>query len=55
MKSLSHVRLHKSILYVCESVSVMWISSFASYFRFHIKMISYGTGLSLSDLLHLTW
>ena len=24
---------HKSVLYVCESVS--WINSFVSYFRFH--------------------
>ena len=27
---------HKSILYVSESVSVLYISSFMSYFRFHI-------------------
>ena len=27
---------HKSVLYVCESVSVSWIGSFVSYFRFHI-------------------
>ena len=26
----------KSVLYVCESVSVLQISSFVSYFRFHI-------------------
>ena len=43
----------KSVLYVCESVSVSWISSFVSYFRFHILVISYGIWLSLSDLLHL--
>ena len=27
---------HTSVLYVCESVSVLWISSFVSYFKFHI-------------------
>ena len=27
---------HKSVLYVCESVSASQISSFVSYFRYHI-------------------
>ena len=30
-------------------------SSFVSYFRFQIKVISYGICLSLSDLVHLVW
>ena len=34
--SLSTLGNHKSVLYICESVSVSQISSFASYFRFHI-------------------
>ena len=33
---------YKSDLYVCESVSVFQRSSFGSYFRFHIQVISYG-------------
>ena len=27
---------HKSFLCVCESVSVLWVGSFVSWFRFHI-------------------
>ena len=27
---------HKYILYVCESVSILYIGSFVPYFRFHI-------------------
>ena len=41
------------VLYVCESVSVLWVNSFVSYFRFHIQVMSYSISLSLSDLLHL--
>ena len=44
---------YKSVLYICEPVSVFQISSFVSYFRFYIEGISYGVCLSLSDLLHL--
>ena len=30
-----------------------WISSFVSYFRFHVKVISYGICLSLLDLFSM--
>ena len=43
----------KSILYVCESLSVLYISSLVSYFRFHIEVISYGIYLSLLWLTSL--
>ena len=46
---------HKSVFYVYESVSVLQINSFVSYFRFHIWVKSYDICLSLSDLLHLVW
>ena len=41
---------HKSILYVCESVSVSWITSSVSYFRVYVSVILYGICRSLSDL-----
>ena len=44
---------HKSILYVCESVSVLEIGSLVPYFRVHIEVISYGICLSLSELLSM--
>ena len=43
----------KFVLYACKSISVLQISSFVSYFRFYIEVISHGIDLSLSDLLHL--
>ena len=46
---------HKSALNICESVSVSQICSFELYFRFQIRVISYGICLALSDLLHLEW
>ena len=41
---------HTSVL--CESVSVLWISSCVSHLRFHIEGISYN--ICLSDFLHLS-
>ena len=38
------------VLRVCESVCVSQISSFASYFRFHIEAVSYGICPSLTSL-----
>ena len=46
---------HKSVLHVCESISVLQIGAFMAYFRCHIEVISYGICLSLSDLLHFVW
>ena len=44
---------HGSVFYVWESVSVLTISSFVSFFRFHIcDIILY---LCLSDLVLLVW
>ena len=43
----------KSVLNVYESVSLVYL--FISYFRVHIEVVSYGSCLSLSDLLHLVW
>ena len=40
---------HKSVICVCDSVSLSQIGSFVSYFR----LISYGICLSLSDLLSM--
>ena len=48
-----HLGKRRSVLCVCESVSVLQTSSFLSYFRFHIYMISYGICFSLSNLLLL--
>ena len=45
----------KSTLNICESVSVSQICSSVLYFRFHIRVISYGVCLALSDLFHLEW
>ena len=33
---------HKSILHVCESVSVLQIGSLVPYLRYHIYLVSYG-------------
>ena len=41
------------VLYVCESVSVLWVDSSVSYFRFHIQVMSYRISLSLSDSLNV--
>ena len=38
----------KFVFYVCVSVSVLYISSFVSFFRFHIQVISYDSFLSVS-------
>ena len=46
---------HKSVLHVCESISVLLIDLFVPYIRFHVQVILYGICLSLSDLLHLVW
>ena len=40
---------HKSILYVCESLSVLQMLSFVSYFRFHLSDVIWY--LSFSGLL----
>ena len=42
---------HKSVLYICQSVSVSQVCSYVLYFRFHTQVISFGICLSLSDLL----
>ena len=46
---------HKSVLYVYESVSVLQIGSLMPYFRFHIKVITYGISLSMriSSFIHV--
>ena len=44
-----------SVLYVCESTSASWRSSFVSWFRFYLKAVSHGIYLSLSDLLCWGW
>ena len=41
---------HKSVVQVCESVAVLQLSSFVSYFRIHIQVVLGGIRLSLSDL-----
>ena len=46
---------YKSVLYVCESVSVLQRGPLVPYFRSHVYVISYGVCLSLSDLLDLVW
>ena len=43
----------KSVLQVCESVSVLQINPFVLHFRLNIQIISYDICLSLSDLFHL--
>ena len=42
---------HKSVFYVCKSVSISKISLFASYFRFHIKvfLVFCGTSILFSE------
>ena len=42
---------HRSVLYARDSVSVSFVGSFVSYFRFYIQMIA--CGVCLSDLFHL--
>ena len=37
----------RTIISVCESVSISWVNLLVSHFRFHIKVISYGICLSL--------
>ena len=46
-----HLDNQRPVLFVCESVSASYISSFVSYFRFYIYVILYG--IYLSDLIHL--
>ena len=52
---------HKSILCMCESVSVFFVSCLASTYKWHymVFVMLYGIGfslcLSLSDLFHLVW
>ena len=46
---------HKSVLHVCESVSVLWLGSSVPYFRCHIELLWHGICLSHSDFLHLVW
>ena len=46
---------HKHVFYVCESVSVLWKSSFVSYLLCHLWVILYNACLSLSELLHSVW
>ena len=43
------------VFYVCESASVLWKSSFASYLLRHLWVILYNACLSLSELLHSVW
>ena len=43
----------KSVLHVCKSASVLQVSSFVPYFRFHISVISYSICLSPSNLLSM--
>ena len=47
-----HFGNHKFVFYVCESVSVLYISSFVSFF-FKIPHRNDIICLSLFDLLHL--
>ena len=42
---------HRSVLYACEPASVLQISSFVSYFRFHIWVISDFPGSSVVNNL----
>ena len=42
---------HKYVLYVCQSVSVLQLSSLLSYLRLHKQVISYVTELTSNFLL----
>ena len=42
---------HKFVLYVCESVSALWICSFVSYFKFHAKVLSHGICVFLTSMM----
>ena len=44
-----------SVLYVCVSISALWIRWPIAFFRFHIYALTSGICFFLSDLLHSIW